>query len=102
MHMTVREFFGVGLADLEDLDIEGQVAARKRMVEIDIDHFRADLDDGDSLPTATHKGLAANAQLAGAAQLLLRHPLNHAFDVRSVGKLWRYGDLEAIASSTVF
>ena len=41
------DFFFAGVAHFGDLDIEIQCLARKRVIGIDVDHGRANLDHGD-------------------------------------------------------
>lgn len=46
VHMTVRQFFFAGLAYVDDVDVEGQILARHRMIQIHVHHAHADLFDG--------------------------------------------------------
>ena len=42
VHVAVLEFFRRRLAHVDDVDVEMQVLARHRMVEVDVDHAHAD------------------------------------------------------------
>src|SRR5690606_28510251 len=98
VYVAVLDLDRLGLADLDDLDVEMQRLAGHRMVHVDIDDGGADLDHGHRAraDAGVDDDLLARQQ-ALLADVLLRHAHDHALAALAIGLFGFQGHFEAVA-----
>src|SRR5690606_11626247 len=96
--VAVLDLDRIGFAHLDDLDVEVQVLAGHRVVEIDVDHAQAHLLHGHRAraEVGVEHHLLARGQLL-RAEVLLGHALDQALAALAVGFGGGHVDAEALA-----
>src|SRR6056297_1047810 len=104
MGVTVRYLFRIGIADLKDLDIEGQGSPRHRMVGVDIGKLVTNLGNNHMAWALFGLNLGDHARLLafGAHQMLDRHPLYGIGLARPIGFIRSDCGAERIAGIATF
>ena len=98
MNVAMLEFFRRRVADADDLDGEMQRLSSHRMIEIDVDDARTDLEHRDrTMPfLRVQRRRHAGLEPVTVAEVLLRHALRVVFAAYAVGLLRRNDDVEPV------
>src|SRR5690606_20773263 len=103
VHVAVLDLLGRCLAHVDDLDVEVQVLAGHRVVEVHVQQAHAHLVDGHRAraEVGVEHHLHPRCELR-VAEMLLRHALGHALALLAVGLGRGHVHLEAVARLAPF